>query len=71
LHCRDLIGIDQIMFETDYPHAESSYPNSAEFARKMFDAAGLDETERYKVLRGNAIRAYGLDRFGIAPYYEG
>jgi predicted TIM-barrel fold metal-dependent hydrolase len=66
LHCRDLIGIDQIMFETDYPHAESSYPESAAFARRMFDAAGLDETERYKVLRGNAIRAYGLDRFGIA-----
>jgi predicted TIM-barrel fold metal-dependent hydrolase len=65
LHCRDLIGIDQIMFEVDYPHAESSFPESAALSRAMCDKAGLDETERYKVLRGNAIHAYGLDRFGI------
>jgi hypothetical protein len=28
--------------------------------------AGLDEAETYKLLRGNAIEAFGLERFGIA-----
>jgi hypothetical protein len=31
----------------------------------MFVEAGMDADECYKVLRGNAIKAYGLDRFGI------
>ena len=31
----------------------------------MFAAVGMDADECYKVLRGNAINAYGLHRFGI------
>jgi hypothetical protein len=27
--------------------------------------AGLNEEETYKLLRGNAIAAFGLERFGI------
>ncbi|TDB83582.1 amidohydrolase [Actinomadura sp. KC216] len=63
---RDVIGMDQICFETDYPHADSTYPDSAEVAARICDKAGLDDTEVYKLLRGNAIRAFGLDRYGIA-----
>ncbi len=28
--------------------------------------AGLDESETYAFLRGNAVEAFGLERFGIA-----
>ncbi len=66
LRCRDLIGIDQIMLEVDFPHAASTHPNTAAFAHEMCDRAGLDPSERYKVFRGNAIRLYGLERLGIA-----
>ena len=62
---RDVIGMDQITFETDYPHADSTYPHSAQTAMKICDAAGLDADERYKLMRGNAIKAFGLERFGI------
>ncbi|MFI0407999.1 amidohydrolase family protein [Actinomadura sp. 3N508] len=62
---RDVIGMDQICFETDYPHADSTYPDSAEVAARICDKAGLDDAEIYKLLRGNAIRAFGLDRYGI------
>jgi hypothetical protein len=31
----------------------------------MFAAVGMNAEECYKVLRGNAIEAYGLQRFGI------
>jgi Amidohydrolase len=66
LRCREMIGIDQIMLEVDFPHAASTHPNTASFARDMCERAGLSLPERYKVFRGNAIRLYGLERFGIA-----
>jgi predicted TIM-barrel fold metal-dependent hydrolase len=66
LKCRDLIGMNQIMLEADYPHSSGTYPDTAPFVHKMCDDAGLDEQERYKLFRGNAIRAFGLDRFGIS-----
>ena len=62
---RDAIGIDQICFETDYPHADSTFPHSKKVAHDICTQAGLDETETYKLLRGNAITAFGLERFGI------
>jgi predicted TIM-barrel fold metal-dependent hydrolase len=65
LRNRDVIGIDQICFETDYPHADSTFPRSKEVAQEMCDKAGLTDDERYKLLRGNAIKGFGLQRFGI------
>jgi len=62
---RDVIGMDQITFETDYPHADSTFPHSAKIAQDMCDKAGLNGEERWKLLRGNAINAFGLERFGI------
>ena len=56
---RDVIGMDQICFETDYPHADSTFPHSKEAAEKICSEAGLNEEETYKFIRGNAIRASG------------
>ena len=58
--------MSQICFETDYPHVDSTYPGSWDVAEKLVAEAGLDETERWQLLRGNAIRCYGLERLGIA-----
>jgi hypothetical protein len=63
---RDRVGMEQIVFEVDYPHGDSTYPESLSIAQGLCDRAGLDESERYKLLRGNAIRAYGLERYGIS-----
>jgi predicted TIM-barrel fold metal-dependent hydrolase len=63
---RDAVGIEQIMLETDYPHVDSTYPNSAKVTSEMAAAAGLDDDELRMIARDNAIRVYGLDRyFGI------
>ena len=62
---RDEIGIEQIMFETDYPHGDSTWPHSRAVAEKLVAEAGLDERETYLLTRGNAIECYGLHRFGI------
>jgi len=65
LAVRDRVGMSQICFETDYPHADGTFPHSAKVAADICTTAGLDERETYALLRGNAIRAFGLERFGI------
>jgi predicted TIM-barrel fold metal-dependent hydrolase len=65
LEARHRIGMEQICFETDYPHADSTFPHSEKVARDICEQAGLNEEETYKLVRGNAIRAFGLDRYGI------
>jgi predicted TIM-barrel fold metal-dependent hydrolase len=58
----DTVGVDNICFETDYPHTDTTWPNSKEYVEKMVADAGLDDETAYKVLRGNAIRMLELDR---------
>ena len=65
LKCRNDIGLESILFETDYPHSDGTFPHSRKIAHSLFAAAGMNAEECYAVLRGNAIKAYGLDRFGI------
>ena len=58
--------MDQICFETDYPHADSTFPHSKEILTKICAEAGPQRrAEIYKLTRGNAIQAFGLERFGI------
>ena len=49
---RDHIGIDHIMLETDYPHADSSWPESQARAREGL--AGMTDTEVRKLTWQNA-----------------
>jgi predicted TIM-barrel fold metal-dependent hydrolase len=65
LRSRDEVGMDQIIFECDFPHPNGSFPHSRRRAWELSNAAGLDAGEVYKLLRGNAINVYGLERFGI------
>jgi predicted TIM-barrel fold metal-dependent hydrolase len=53
----DMIG-DNICFETDYPHADSTWPRSREVAARHF--ADLSPEQATKILRTNAIRMLGL-----------
>ena len=63
---RSAVGMSQIMFETDYPHADSAFPNSRLTAEKLVGAAGLSDHEILQFVRGNAIECYDLSRFGIS-----
>ena len=65
LRSRDEVGLGQILFETDYPHSDGTFPHSRKIAHELFVAAGMDAEECHAVLRGNAIVAYGLERVGI------
>jgi predicted TIM-barrel fold metal-dependent hydrolase len=52
------IGVDNVMIETDYPHSDSTWPNSIEFAHKQL--ARFGDEDKYKILRGNAERLYNF-----------
>jgi len=63
LRNRDRIGIGQIMFESDYPHADSTWDRTLDVAEKLCDEAGLSAAERHQLMRGNAFRCYRLGTY--------
>jgi len=58
----DVVGEDNITFETDYPHTDSTWPHTKAVAQTLVD--GLTTEQIYKVMRGNAIRMLALDLDG-------
>jgi predicted TIM-barrel fold metal-dependent hydrolase len=52
------VGADRILFETDFPHPDMSYPNTAQMLASTL--AELDDDEVEQVLRSNARRVFGL-----------
>ncbi len=59
------IGLDQIMWGTDYPHTEGSYPYTKELLRLSF--AGIDPAEIQQMVGTNAAKVYGFDLEFLAP----
>jgi uncharacterized protein len=59
MRCRDMLGVTQLMWGSDYPHFDSTFPNSQEAIERNF--AGVPEDERELILGGNMRRVYNLD----------
>jgi predicted TIM-barrel fold metal-dependent hydrolase len=55
---REHIGIDNILWSSDYPHSETTWPNSRKLTEEW--TSGFPEEERRKILFGNAERLYDL-----------
>lgn len=55
---RDIIGVDNIMWGSDYPHQEGTWPKSREFIEETL--AECTEEEKAKLVGGNATRIYGI-----------
>jgi len=56
LRSLDIIGEDNVMVETDYPHSDTTWPDCIGVARKLL--ADLPPSTQYKILRGNAEKLY-------------
>ena len=56
---RHEIGIDKLMWGSDYPHIEGTWPHTAEKLGLAF--AGVPRDECQKVLGDNAAEVYGFD----------
>jgi predicted TIM-barrel fold metal-dependent hydrolase len=55
---RDAIGLPNIMWSSDYPHSETTWPNSRALIGEWF--AGVPEDETRQIVRDNARAFYGL-----------
>jgi predicted TIM-barrel fold metal-dependent hydrolase len=55
----DVIGIDRVMWSTDFPHIECAWPESLKLLNDTLE--GLPEEDRWKITAGNAIDYFNLD----------
>ena len=58
LKTRDEIGIDNIMWESDFPHPTCTWPNSHYYIERAM--GDWPEEERRKVLVENAAKVFNL-----------
>jgi predicted TIM-barrel fold metal-dependent hydrolase len=56
----EAIGVDNVTYESDYPHSDSTWPNTRQVAEEQMK--GLDDDVVEKIVRDNAIRMLRLDR---------
>jgi predicted TIM-barrel fold metal-dependent hydrolase len=54
------LGVDQLTFESDYPHMDSSWPTTSQYAARVLAEAEYTQEEANKVLRQNAIDLFDL-----------
>lgn len=62
------VGIDRIMWGTDYPHTEGTTPHSREALRATF--AGLPDDEIRAILSENAAQVFGFDLDALRPFAD-
>ena len=60
LDMRDEVGLEKVMWGSDFPHPEGSWPNTAQYFKDNF--GNFPEADGRKILGENAIAFYGLDR---------
>jgi predicted TIM-barrel fold metal-dependent hydrolase len=60
---RDRIGIDNIAWECDYPHTDTTWPESPEFTWGEFMEAGVKPDEIDKITYQNSARFFDWDPF--------
>lgn len=58
LGMRHLIGVENILWSTDFPHPATTWPNSVAAVERQF--AGIPDEERELITCGNSARIYGL-----------
>ena len=59
IRLRDVIGVDNMMWGSDYPHSESTFPQSRKILAEIL--AGVPDDEQAKIAGGNTARVYGFD----------
>jgi predicted TIM-barrel fold metal-dependent hydrolase len=59
VEARHQIGVGQLVFETDYPHQDSTWPNTVDVVAEI--AARVTPEELERLVRTNAIEMLGLE----------
>jgi predicted TIM-barrel fold metal-dependent hydrolase len=59
IRLRDVIGVDSMMWGSDYPHSESTFPRSRQILAEIL--AGVPPDEQARIVGGTTARVYGFD----------
>lgn len=59
IRLRDLIGVENMLWGNDFPHAESTWPQSEAFLGRLF--ANTSEADRRKITSENAAKMFQFD----------
>ncbi len=62
---RHHINLDNVCWECDYPHSDSTWPTAPEMAMKYL--AGVADDEVNKITHANAMRLFKFDAFSVRP----
>jgi predicted TIM-barrel fold metal-dependent hydrolase len=60
IRLRDVIGVDNLMWGSDYPHRESTFPQSRKILAEILEGVPGDD-EQAKIAGGNTARVYNFD----------
>jgi predicted TIM-barrel fold metal-dependent hydrolase len=63
---RTTLGLDKVMWGSDYPHDEGTYPFTRESLRQLF--SDWPEADLRRILAANAAGVYGFDLEALAPH---
>ncbi|MFI5042008.1 MAG: amidohydrolase family protein, partial [Acidimicrobiales bacterium] len=67
---RNMIGVDNICWEADYPHSDSMWPTAPEELHAVFAANAVSDGDIAKMTHENAMRWYRFDPFAHVPREE-
>ena len=56
---REIVGVDNILWASDYPHTESTWPHSRRVLGELL--AGVPDEEQQKMVHRNAARIFGFN----------
>ncbi len=59
IRLREIIGVDNMMWGSDYPHSELTFPQSHKILAEIL--AGVPDDEQAKIVGGNTARIYNFD----------
>ena len=59
IQLRHMVGVDKILWSTDFPHIVTRWPKSLQLVEEQF--AGVPENEKTAMLAGNAVNFFHLD----------
>ncbi len=55
---REQVGVEHMLWSSDYPHFDSTWPNSQKVIGDIFQ--GVPEEDKGKIIAGNAAKMYGF-----------
>ena len=64
IRLRDIIGVDRLMWGSDYPHSESTFPRSREILAEIL--SGVPSDEQAKIVGSTAAELYGFDQTKVS-----